>query len=120
MQNNRKLFVAGLLLMFLPLTLNAQQPKLIKVSEFSVSHIRTLEDRVFMVHTIMDKGYYCYSNPNLPSTIDVYVTNDAPDELSDFDFFFDNVLYEQLNDYSNWGKQERTEVNNITSVRKLC
>lgn len=96
MQSKRKLIVAGLLFMFLPLILNAQQPKLIKVSEFSVSHIPTIEERVFLVHSILDKGYYCYKNANVPNTIDVYVTNDASDELSDFDFFYDNVLYEQV------------------------
>ena len=92
MQTKRKLFVAGLLLMFLPLMLNAQQPKLIKVSEFSVSHIPTIEERVFLVHSILDQGYFCFSHANVPNTIDVYVSSDASDELSDFDFFFDNVL----------------------------
>ena len=96
--------------MFLPLILNAQQPKLIKVSEFSVSHIHTIEERVFLVHSILDQGYYCYKNDNVPNTIDVYVTNDASDELSDFDFFYDNVLYEQLNEFSYLSKDERGEL----------
>lgn len=102
--------MAGLLFLFLPLMLNAQQPQLIKVSEFSVSNIPTIEERVFLVHTILDRGYYCYSNANINNTIDVYVTNDASDELSDFDFFFDNVLYEQLNEFSYLGKEERGEL----------
>ena len=110
MQTKRKLFVAGLLLMFLPLMLNAQQPKLIKVSEFSVSHIPTIEERVFLVHSILDQGYFCFSHANVPNTIDVYVSSDASDELSDFDFFFDNVLYEQLNEFSYLGKDERGEL----------
>ena len=110
MQSKRKFILAGLLLMFLPLMLNAQQPKLIKVSEFSVSHIPTIEERVFVVHTILDKGYYCFSHANVPNTIDVYVASDASDELSDFDFFFDNVLYEQLNEFSYLDKNERGEL----------
>lgn len=110
MYHLKKIIVSGLLLFVLPLMLQAQQPKLIKVSEISVSHIQTIEERVFVIHSIIEKGYYCYSNPTLPNTIDVYVTSDASDELSDFDFFYDNVLYEQLNEFSNYSKDERGEL----------
>ena len=98
------------MLFVLPLMLHAQQPKLIKVSEFGVSHIKTIEERVFLVHSIMEKGYYCFSNADMPGTIEVYMANDASDELSDFDFFFDNVLYEQLNEFSHLDKNERGEL----------
>ena len=87
MFNFKKLTLANFLLLVLPLVLHAQQPKLIKVSEFGVSHIKTIEERVFLVHTILEKGYLCYSNADKSSTIDVFVTSDASDELSDFDFF---------------------------------
>ena len=110
MSNSKKLSVVSLLLFVLPLMLHAQQPKLIKVSEFGVSHIKTIEERVFLVHTILEKGYYCYSNADMPGTIEVYMANDASDELSDFDFFFDNVLYEQLNEFGNLDKNERGEL----------
>ena len=110
MFNLKKLLVASLMLFVLPHMLHAQQPKLIKVSEFGVSHIKTIEERVFLVHSIMEKGYYCFSNADVPGTIDVYMDNDASDELSDFDFFFDNVLYEQLNEFSQLDKNERGEL----------
>ena len=88
----------------------AQQPKQIKVAEFSVSNITSIEERVFVVRTILNQGYYCYPNPNIDNTIDVYVANDASDELSDFDFFYDNVVYDQLNEYSLLSKEERGEL----------
>lgn len=110
MKNISKLLVVGLLLFIMPLKPYAQQPRQIKVSEFSVSHIQTIEERVFIVHSILDEGYFCYSNANLPNTIEVYMASDASDELSDFDFFFDNVLYEQLNAFSNLDKDERGEL----------
>ena len=110
MFNLKKLLLACLMLFVLPLMLHAQQPKLIKVSEFGVSHIKTIEERVFLVHSIMEKGYYCFSNADVPGTIEVYMANDASDELSDFDFFFDNVLFEQLNAFSQLDKNERGEL----------
>ena len=110
MFNFKKLTLANFLLLVLPLVLHAQQPKLIKVSEFGVSHIKTIEERVFLVHTILEKGYLCYSNADKSSTIDVFVTSDASDELSDFDFFYDNVLYEQLNEFSILDKNQRGEL----------
>ena len=97
-------------MLFIPMKQWAQQPAQIKVSEFSVSHINTIEDRVFLVHSILDKGYYCYRNPDVPNTIDVYVASDASDELSDFDFYFDNVLYEQLNEFHYLSKAMRGEL----------
>ena len=77
------------------------------MSEINVSHIASLEERVFLIHSILDKGYLCYKNPELPNTIDVYVLADAEDELSDFDFFYDNIAYDQLNEFHYLDKNER-------------
>ena len=110
MKLKRSLLILALLLSLLPMKQYAQQPKLIKVSEFSVSNIRNMEERVFMVHTILERGYYCFKNPNLPNTIDVYVSSDASDELSDFDFYYDHLLYDQLNEFSYYDKDTRGEL----------
>ena len=110
MNKKRIRIAATALLLAMSTALFAQQPKQIKVAEFSVSNITTIEERVFAVRTILDQGYYCYSNPNIENTIDVYVASDASDELSDFDFFYDNVVYERLNEYSFLTKEERGEL----------
>ena len=110
MKQTRGLLIFALLLSLLPMRQYAQQPKLIKVSEFSVSNIRNMEERVFMVHTILERGYYCFKNPDLPNTIDVYVSSDASDELSDFDFYYDHLLYDQLNEFSYYDKDTRGEL----------
>lgn len=110
MRNGRKILTAALLLLLLPLKPFAQQQRQIKVSEFSVSNIRTIEERVFMVHSILEKGYLCYKNPSLPNTIDVYIKADAAEELSDFDFFYDNLLYDMLDEFSLLDKDQRGEL----------
>lgn len=110
MNNKRIKIAATALLLALSAVSFAQQPKQIKVAEFSVSNITTIEERVFVVRTILNQGYHCYPNPNIENTIDVYVASDASDELSDFDFFYDNVVYEQLNEYSYLSKEERGEL----------
>ena len=110
MNNKRIKIAATALILALSTTLFAQQPKQIKVAEFSVSNITTIEERVFVVRTILNQGYYCYPNPSIENTLDVYVASDASDELSDFDFFYDNVVYEQLNEYSYLSKEERGEL----------
>ena len=88
----------------------AQQPQQIKVSDINLSNIKTIEERVFIVHSILEKGYYCYTNTRLPNTIDIYVSSDASDELSDFGFFYDHLLYEQLNEFSSLDKTMRGEL----------
>ena len=109
----RKLFYIVLFLIvccLIPVRVLAQQPQQIKVSEINVSHIASLEERVFLIHSILDKGYLCYKNPELPNTIDVYVPADAADELSDFDFFYDHIAYDQLNEFHYLDKNQRGEL----------
>lgn len=100
-------FCTALLLLILPTRFFAQQSALIKVSEFSISNILTIEERVFMLHSISEQGYFCFKNPEIPNTIDVYMKNDASDELSDFDFFYDHLLYDQLDEFSLLDKTSR-------------
>lgn len=88
----------------------AQQPRQVKVSEINVSSIKSLEERVFLLHSIIDKGYYCQKNAKLPNTIDVYIPGDAPDELSDFDFFYDNLASNRLNEFHYLDKNRRGEL----------
>lgn len=107
MKRFTRVICAALLLLVLPMRLLAQQPKLIKVSEVNISNIMTIEERVFMIHAITNKGYFCFKNPNVTNTIDVYVPSDASDELSDFDFYYDNLLYDQLNEFSLLDKATR-------------
>lgn len=85
----------------------AQQPRQVKVSEINVSDIATIEGRVFVMHRILDKGYYCFKNANASNTIDVYVPVDEKDELSDFDFFYDNVISELLDEFYYLDKSTR-------------
>ena len=110
MINRRRFLMAIVLLLGLSLKPFAQQPQQIKVSEINVSNITTIEERVLMVHTFLEKGYICYKNPSLTNTIDVYIKSDASDELSDFDFFFDHVVYEQLNEFVYLSKEQRGEL----------
>ncbi len=107
MRRFTRVFCAALLLLVLPVRLLAQQPRLIKVSEVNISHITTIEERVFMIHAITDKGYFCFKNPEIANTVDVYVASDASDELSDFDFYYDNLLYNQLDEFSLLDKATR-------------
>ena len=65
---------------------------------------------MFVLHSILDKGYYCYKNADKPNTIDIYVPSNASDELSDFDFFYDNVLVDQINSFRNLDKNRRGEL----------
>ena len=102
--------MVSFLLLLIPLKPFAQQSKQVKVSEINVSNINSIEERTFLIHTILEKGYFCYAVPNQESTIEIYVASDAPDELSDFDFFYNDLLYEQLNEFSHLDKNMRGEL----------
>ena len=76
----------------------AQQPRQVKVSEINVSDIPTIRERVFLIHSILDKGYLCYKNNNLPNTIDVYVPADLLGKLPDLDTLYSNHKNNQHNE----------------------
>lgn len=96
-----------LALLALPLAIQAQQPRQIKVSELNVSDVNTIEERVFILRAILNQGYYCYKSETLPDVVDVYVSSDADDNLSDFDFFYEHALFELRNEFSLFDKEER-------------
>lgn len=108
--NKTKLITASIVLLLLPFMSLAQQARQIKVSEINVSNINTIEERTFLIHTILEEGYFCYVNPDHEDAIDIYIDKNAPDELSDFDFFYDNLLYEKLNEFSYLDKNLRGEL----------
>ncbi|MBR5912645.1 MAG: PKD domain-containing protein [Bacteroidales bacterium] len=87
--------------------LQAQQQKQIKVADFSILDMGSIEERVFVIHKLIDQGYYCYPSASHPDAVDVYVAADADDELTDFDFFYDHVVYEIRNDFSLYDKETR-------------
>ena len=102
----RTLVLVGML--FASITaLQAQQQKQIKVADFSILDMGSIEERVFVIHKLIDQGYYCYPSASHPDAVDVYVAADAADELTDFDFFYDHVVYEIRNDYSLYDKETR-------------
>ncbi len=91
-------------------TVQAQQPRQIKVGDFSITDMRTIEERVFVIHSILDQGYFCYKSASLPNVVEVYVGNDTPEELSDFDFFYDHVVYEKRNEFNLYDKETRGQL----------
>lgn len=82
----------------------------IKVSEFNIHDIETIEERVFLIHSILEEGYFCYKNNVKDNTIDVYISDNTPDELSDFDFFYENFLFDRLNEFRYLDKSVRGEL----------
>lgn len=110
MKNIAKTALIAIALLIVPVKQWAQQPKLIKVSEFSINDIETIEDRVCLLHHILEKGYYCFKSNTIPNTVDVYVPSDASDNLSDFDFIYNNLISEEVNEFYYLGKEMRGEL----------
>ena len=66
-------------------TLQAQQQKQINVADFSILDMGSIEERVFVIHKLIDQGYYCYPNASHPDAVDVNVAADAADEQESTD-----------------------------------
>ena len=110
MKQFTKTIIVVAMLLVVPMKQWGQERSQIKVSEFGFQNIGTIEERTFLLHSVLEKGYYCYRNAVKPNTVDVYIPSDASEELSDFDFFFDNLYYNELPDFSNLDKSLRGEL----------
>ena len=110
MKRFTKTAILAIMLIIIPLKQWAQQPRQLKVSEFNITNIKTMEERVFVIHSILEQGYYCYKSPEKTNTVEVYIPNDAPNEMQDFDFFYDNLYNNDLVEFGYYDKDLKGEL----------
>ena len=105
-----KNFWVALLLIVMPLTQFAQQPGQIKLTDYNFHNLPTIEERVFLLHSIQENELFSYQLSREEGKIDIFVSEDYTCEDSnanaDFDFFLEN-LYDDFVAYSNLDKMER-------------
>ena len=100
----------ALLLLVMPMRQFAQQPSQTKLTDYNFHNLRTIEERVFLLHAIGQSDFYSYALSDEEGKIDIFVSDDYTcqdsNANSDFDFFLEN-LYNEWNAYSNLDKTER-------------
>ena len=110
MKKIAKIFSVALSLLVMPFTLFAQQPGQIKLTDYNFHNLATIEERVFLLHSIQESEIYSYRLSNEEGKIDIFVSEEYTCEDSnanaDFDFFLEN-LYNDWVAYSNMDKMER-------------
>lgn len=99
----KTLFLAFAIL--LTVAAKAQQ---IKLAEFNVHDIVTIEERVFFVHSIATSGYYKVGASEKTNTLNIYASNKTVLEtpFKNFDVFLNN-LADDREDFANLDKEER-------------
>ena len=105
-----KIIWVALLLLAMPSKQFAQQPNRIKLTSYNFHNLITIEERVFLLHSIQESEFYSYTLSDEGGKIDIYVSDDYicqdSNSNSDFDFFLERV-YDEWNEYSNLDKTER-------------
>lgn len=100
------------LVVLLPMRFSAQPSGCSKLTDFNFHNLRTIEERVFYLHSIQESGTYSFTLSNDENKIDIFVTDEYQCEdgnsnaNSDFDSFLEN-LYDEWVTYSNLDKTER-------------
>ena len=88
----------------------AQQLNQTKLTEYSFHNLGTIEERVFLLHSIQENDYFSYVLSDDEGKIDIYVSDNyichESNANSDFDFFLDN-LNNEWTAFSNLDKIER-------------
>ena len=69
--NKYRLLLASLAALLFPIWGVAQQPAQTKLTEINIHNVPTIEERVFILHSIQESEYFTYRLSNE----DVYLTN---------------------------------------------
>ena len=108
--NKYRLLLASLAALLFPLWGIAQQPALTKLTEINIHNVQTIEERVFILHSIQESEFYTYQLSIEEGKIDIFVSGDYTCQESnanaDFDAFMED-LEEEWMAYNNLDKNER-------------
>ena len=108
--NKYKLLLASLAAFLIPLWGIAQQPIQTKLTEINIHNVPTIEERVFIVHSIQESEFFTYTLSNEEGKIDIFVSDDYTCQESnanaDFDAFMENLEVEWMA-YCNLDKNDR-------------
>ena len=108
-----KTFAVVLLLLAMPIKQFAQQPRPTKLTDYNFHNLGTIEERVFLLHSIQESEHYTYALSDEEGKIDIFVSADYHCEGSNANADFDNFLedlYDEWIVYSNLDKTERGEL----------
>ena len=110
MNKHFKLLLAVLAAILIPLKSIAQQPVQTKLTEINIHNVETIEERVFLIHSIQENEFFSYRLSEEEGMIDIYVSDNYTCEESnanaDFDAFLDQLDVEWMA-YNNLDKSER-------------
>jgi len=110
MNTKTKFSLAAMLLILLPLSSWAQPSHLTKVGELNIHNMRTIEERVVILHTIQASDIYSYVYNETEDRFDIFVpanyTCDDTGASPDFDAFLESC-YDEWMAFNNLDKNDR-------------
>lgn len=110
MNKHFKLLLVALAAILIPLRSIAQQPVQTKLTEINIHNVETIEERVFLLHSIQENEFFTYRISDEEGKIDIFVTDDYDCQDSnanaDFDAFLEQLEVEWMA-YNNLDKNER-------------
>ena len=110
MKKSYRLLFVAILLVFIPLRQFGQLPQQTKLTEINIHNVPTIEERVFIVHSIQESEFFNYRLSNEEGKIDIYVSDEYTCQESnanaDFDAFMENLEVEWMS-YCNLDKNDR-------------
>ena len=110
MNTKTKLSLAAILLVLMPLALWAQPSHLTKVGELNIHNMRSIEERVVILHTIQASDIYSYVYIETEDRFDIFApanyTCDDTGDSPDFDTFLESC-YDEWVAYNNLDKNDR-------------
>ena len=109
MNKHFKLLMAALAVILIPLSSIAQQPVQTKVTEINIHNVETIEERVFLLHSIQENEFFTYRLGDEEGKIDIFVTDDYTCQESNANADFDAFLEQFELDWMAYNNLDKTE-----------
>ena len=93
MNKHFKLLLAVLVTTLIPLWGLAQQPVQTKLTEINIHNVQTIEERVFLIHSIQESEFFSYRLSHEEGKIDIYVSDEYTCQESNANDDFDDFLH---------------------------
>ena len=110
MNKHFKLLLAVIVTTLIPLRGLTQQSVQTKLTEINIHNVESIEERVFLIHSIQESEFFSYRLSNEEGKIDIYVSDEYTCQESnanaDFDDFLEELEVEWMA-YNNLDKNER-------------
>ena len=123
MKKHTRILLVALLLALIPLRQFGQQPQQTKLTEFNFHNVQSIEERVFILHSIEENEFFFYRLSDDEGKLDIYVSDtyicEESNANADFDAFSDGRTFTATFMLCDWNTKDEYRACIVSSAPEI-